>query len=78
MGGPVYRADKNAMASTTSHPTITNEATAPAVILAFLLWCKDAFNASVGGLNLSSSGMRPELSPNLGDGRAGQAAAVVG
>jgi len=35
VGGPVYRADKNAMASTTSHPTITNEATAPAVILAF-------------------------------------------
>jgi hypothetical protein len=35
VGGPVYRADKNAMASTTSHPTIANEATAPAVILAF-------------------------------------------
>jgi hypothetical protein len=31
VGGPVYRADKNA----TSHPTIANEATAPAVILAF-------------------------------------------
>jgi hypothetical protein len=32
-----YRADKNAMASTTSHPTMTKDATAPAVILAFSL-----------------------------------------
>jgi len=30
-----YRADSNAVASTTSHPTMTREATAPAVILAF-------------------------------------------
>jgi hypothetical protein len=30
-----YRADRNAMASTASHATITKEATAPAVILAF-------------------------------------------
>jgi hypothetical protein len=30
-----YRADKIAMASTTSHPTMTNEATAPAVIFIF-------------------------------------------
>jgi hypothetical protein len=30
-----YRADKNAMASTTSHPTMTKDVTAPAVILAF-------------------------------------------
>jgi hypothetical protein len=29
-----YRADRNAMASTTTHPTMTREATAPAVILA--------------------------------------------
>jgi hypothetical protein len=35
--GPVYRAERNAMASTTSHPTMTNEATAPAVIFAFSL-----------------------------------------
>jgi pilus assembly protein Flp/PilA len=33
----VYRADRNAVASTTSHPTITREATAPAMILAFSL-----------------------------------------
>jgi hypothetical protein len=32
-----YRADRNAMASTASHATITKEATAPAVILAFSL-----------------------------------------
>jgi len=32
-----YRADSNAIASTTSHPTMTREATAPAVILAFSL-----------------------------------------
>jgi hypothetical protein len=30
-----YRTDRNAMASTTNHPTMTKEATAPAVILAF-------------------------------------------
>ncbi len=30
----LYRADRNAIASTTSHPTMTREATAPAVILA--------------------------------------------
>ena len=30
-----YRAERNAIASTTSHPTMTKEATAPAVILAF-------------------------------------------
>jgi hypothetical protein len=30
-----YRADRNAMASTTSHPVMTNAATAPAVIFAF-------------------------------------------
>jgi len=33
----VYRADRNAVASTTSHPTMTREATAPAMILAFSL-----------------------------------------
>jgi hypothetical protein len=32
---PFYRTDRNARASTKSHPTMTNEATAPAVILAF-------------------------------------------
>ena len=32
-----YRADKNEIASTTSHPTITKEATAPAMILDFSL-----------------------------------------
>jgi hypothetical protein len=30
-----YRDDKSAMAKTTSHPTMTSEVTAPAVILAF-------------------------------------------
>ena len=30
-----YRTDKNAMASTTSHPTMIKEATAPVVILGF-------------------------------------------
>ncbi len=30
-----HRTDRNAMASTTNHPTMTKEATAPAVILAF-------------------------------------------
>ena len=30
-----YRADRNAMASTTSHPVMTSAATAPAVIFAF-------------------------------------------
>jgi hypothetical protein len=32
-----YRAERNATASTTSHPTMTKEAAAPAVILAFSL-----------------------------------------
>jgi hypothetical protein len=36
-GGIVQRTDKNTIASTTSHPTMTSEATAPAVILAFSL-----------------------------------------
>jgi hypothetical protein len=35
-GGPFfYRADRNATANTASHPTMTKEATAPAVILSF-------------------------------------------
>jgi hypothetical protein len=34
---PLHRADINAMASTTSHPAMTKEATAPAVILALSL-----------------------------------------
>jgi hypothetical protein len=33
----IYRTDKNTIASTTSQPTMTNEATAPAVILTFSL-----------------------------------------
>jgi hypothetical protein len=33
--GYAYRADRNARANTTSHPTITTEVKAPAVILAF-------------------------------------------
>jgi hypothetical protein len=32
-----YPAERNAMASTASHPTITSATTAPAVILAFSL-----------------------------------------
>jgi hypothetical protein len=35
VGGLFYRADKIAMAGTTSHPAMTNEATAPAVIFIF-------------------------------------------
>jgi hypothetical protein len=34
---PCYRADRNAIASTMTHPTMTREATAPAVILSFSL-----------------------------------------
>jgi hypothetical protein len=33
----VYRTERNTIANTTSQPTMTNEATAPAVILAFSL-----------------------------------------
>jgi hypothetical protein len=35
LAASLHRADSNAIASTTSHPTMTREATAPAVILAF-------------------------------------------
>ena len=34
---PCYRADRNAIASTTTHPMMTRAATAPAVILSFSL-----------------------------------------
>jgi hypothetical protein len=37
LAASAHRADRNAMASTTSHPTMTREATAPAMILAFSL-----------------------------------------
>jgi hypothetical protein len=37
VGGLFHRAERNAMASTTSHPVMTSAATAPAVILAFSL-----------------------------------------
>jgi len=33
----VYRTERNTIANTTSQPTMTNDATAPAVILAFSL-----------------------------------------
>ena len=33
----LYRTDRNTIANTTSQPTMTNDATAPAVILAFSL-----------------------------------------
>jgi hypothetical protein len=62
VGGLFLIVPKNASASTTAHPTMTKEATAPAVILVFLSSCNRACDAFFkGGAQAAPARREPML-----------------